>query len=176
MRRSIAFFAVTALAVWACVPASTQARKPRKKKPVREEVTEIFKAPAKHPVFGVPVFEGAHEASEKTIRGLGLDAFEGYRVGVFFTNASALEVATFYVRALARTVKKEQTEETLRYTLMIEPPSADNPLGEKVVVDETEGGVRNEAGERFRTSIAIYRKLPRARGDKAPQTRETRYR
>jgi hypothetical protein len=159
-RRSIAFLAAIALCATALLPESTEAKRPRKTKPSTEEATETLKAPPKHPVFGVPVYEGAHEASEKTIRGLGLDAFEGYRVGVFLTNASALEVATFYVRAMARTVKKEQTEETLRYTLMIEPPSADNPLGDKIVVDETEGGVRNEAGERFKTSIAVYRKLP----------------
>jgi hypothetical protein len=129
----------------------------RKKKPKKEDVEEVVKLPS-HPRFGVPVYEGAREASERTIRGLGLDSFEGYRVGLFFTNSPAIEVAKFYIRALRRTVKKEQSETGLRYTLMIAPPSAQNPLGEKVVVDESEGGVKDESGEVFKTSIAVYRK------------------
>jgi hypothetical protein len=154
---------VAVFALLAAVLAAPGVAEPgrRKKKQDRTECEVPARLP-RHPALGVPVFGGAREASEKTVRGLGLDAFDGYRIGVFFTNAAAVDVAAFYIRALGRTVKKEKTEETLRYTLMIEPPSADNPLGEKVVVDENEGGVRDETGESFRTSITVYRKIPAA--------------
>jgi hypothetical protein len=153
--RLAAAFAALAALFTGLTSEDALARRPHKKH-ANDEAAE--RLPPKHPKYGVPVFRGAREASEKTKRGLGLDAFEGYRIGVFFTSASAADVATFYIRALGRTVKKEKTEETLRYTLMIEPPSGENPLGEKVVVDESEGGVRDEDGTLFKTSITVYRK------------------
>jgi hypothetical protein len=157
MKKATLFTVGAVLAALLATPGDASGR--RKKKENRAEC-EVPARLARHPLLRVPIFGDAREASEKAIRGLGLDAFDGYRVGVFFTNAGAVDVATFYIRALGRTVKKEKTEETLRYTLMIEPPSADNPLGEKVVVDENEGGVKDDTGATFRTSITVYRKAP----------------
>ena len=131
------------------------------KKPAKKQAAEpVFEAGPKHPVLDVAVYPGAEEANEKALRGLGLDAFDGYRVGVFFSNAKAEDVAVWYVRALGRTVKKEESEGTLRYTLMISIPSGDNPLGEKVVVDQGDAGIKDETGKKYKTSIAIYRKGP----------------
>ena len=129
-----------------------------KEVPKQTEAKAAPKLPT-HPVYGIPVFEGAQEASEKTMRGLGLDAFDGYLVGAFFTNATAEDVAVFYVKALSRSTKKEVNDGTLRFTLMIEPPSGENPLGEKVVIDQNEGGVKDEAGTQYKTLIAVYRKV-----------------
>jgi hypothetical protein len=128
-------------------------------KPAKKAAAEpTFDAGPKHATLGVPVYAGAEEASEKALRGLGLDAFDGYRVGVFFTNGKAADVAVWYVRALQRTVKKEEGDGSLRYTLMISPPSGDNPLGEKVVIDQSDAGVKDETGKKYKTSIAVYRK------------------
>lgn len=162
-RRALSIFVV--LALFTSVPAGADDGDDEEEAQEQEQTTRVeqppLSLPPNHKVLGVPVFTGAVEASEKTIRGLGLDAFDGYRVGVFFTNAGAMDVAMFYIRALGKTVKKEKSEETLRYVLMIEPPSGDNPLGDKVVIDETQGGVRDEMGTVYRTSIAVYRKIPK---------------
>lgn len=128
------------------------------KRPKKADAEPTFDAGPKHATLGVPVYAGAEEASEKALRGLGLDAFDGYRVGVFFTNGRAEDVAVWYVRALRRTVKKEEGDGSLRYTLMISPPSGDNPLGEKVVIDQSDAGVKDETGKKYKTSIAVYRK------------------
>lgn len=147
----------TAVVLLALPDAGARRSRRHRATSVAADAPAVPKLP-RHPVLGVPVFAKATEASEKMIRGLGLDAWDGYRVGLFLTNAPARKVAMFYIRALGRTVKKRQGDGSLQYTLMIRKPSGDNPLGEKVVVKETDTGVRDEHGRLFKTSIVVYRK------------------
>jgi hypothetical protein len=170
MQRVSAF--VVACVLGSGIGAADLARAGKKKPKGKAPAEAPLKRGPLHPVLRVPVYEGAVEASDKTLRGLGLDAFDGYVVGAFFTNTPAIDVATYYIRALQRTVKKEESDGNLRYTLMIEPPSASNPLGEKVVIDQGEGGVKTDTGESFKTSIAVYRKKLAADAD-APRPSKT---
>jgi len=148
--------------------AEKAARLKKAEEDAEREAQAMAKLP-RHPLLQIPLFEGAVEATEKGLRGLGLDAFDGYRVGAFFTNTPAEEVIKFYFKTLQKIYKREKGDTTLRFTLMIEVPSGENPLGEKIMVDQNEGGVKDETGTQWKSLITVYRKIVEEKKPAAPE-------